>query len=147
MEESILISRFAVTAPCLVDYGMHIGTRIRKARVEAGLEQAELAERIGVSPNTVWKWEAQQAAPRSALVEKLAAALGKPVGWIYGEGTSEVTIAGVAVSGPAEKLAAIVAALNAGDAAQTEAANLQGTGEHSGAFFVAQKSQKKCLTI
>jgi len=115
MEESILISRFAVTAPCLVDYGMHIGTRIRKARVEAGLEQAELAERIGVSPNTVWKWEAQQAAPRSALVEKLAAALGKPVGWLYGEGTSEVTIAGVAVSGPAEKLAAIVAALNAGD--------------------------------
>lgn len=93
---------------------MHIGIRIRQARREAGLEQAQLAEAVGVAANTVWKWESQLSAPRAAMIERVAEALGKSVGWLLsGEGDerAEVTIGGVAVSGPSETLAAIVSGL------------------------------------
>lgn len=37
--------------------GWHVGDDIRKARTNARLEQAELANRVGVARSTVSKWE------------------------------------------------------------------------------------------
>ena len=40
-----------------------MGARIRRARRVEGLTQAELAALVGVSPHTVWCWEAGQVRP------------------------------------------------------------------------------------
>lgn len=40
-----------------------LGARIRKARIGAGLTQKQLADRVGVAPNTVWAWEAGRMKP------------------------------------------------------------------------------------
>ena len=42
---------------------MTAGSRLRRARVEAGLSQAELADRVGVTQGAVSLWEAGKAAP------------------------------------------------------------------------------------
>ena len=40
--------------------------KFRRARLAAGLSQAEIARRLGVSANTVWRWEKHGARPRSS---------------------------------------------------------------------------------
>jgi len=72
---------------------MGIGLRIRKARVEAGLEQSQLAEAVGVASNTVWRWESGQSSPRGDVIERVATALGKSVGWLYGDETPDADLA------------------------------------------------------
>ncbi len=57
-----------------------IGPRLRQLRTEAGLTQAELAERAGVADGTISRLERGRiAAPSAKLVEKLAEGLGTPV--------------------------------------------------------------------
>lgn len=105
-----------------------LGRRIAGARIEAGLSQAELgAAAGGVSAAAVYKWEADKSEPDLAKLRAIADATGRPLAYFCdadegGVSQSAVTIAGVPVSGPADKLAAIVAALNAGGTAQSEAA-------------------------
>ena len=56
-----------------------IGQRVRQAREELGMTQTELAKAVGMSPNTVNRWESGQ---RSIVINDLttvAAALSKPV--------------------------------------------------------------------
>lgn len=52
-----------------------LGLNIRAARVDAGVGQAELARRIGVTPTTVWKWENARARPRLEHVALIASEL------------------------------------------------------------------------
>ncbi len=52
-----------------------LGTRLREARTEAGLTQAELAERIGVSRKTINTVENGVFVPSTTLALKLARAL------------------------------------------------------------------------
>ena len=40
-----------------------LGIRIRKARNGVGLTQKQLADLVGVAPNTVWAWEAGRMKP------------------------------------------------------------------------------------
>ena len=49
---------------------MTIGQRIAQKRTELGLSQEALGERLGVSRQTVYKWEADAALPE---IEKLIA--------------------------------------------------------------------------
>lgn len=49
---------------------------IRRLRREKHLTQAQLAEKIGVSPKTVSKWETDKGLPDVSLLSPLAAALG-----------------------------------------------------------------------
>lgn len=56
--------------------------RLRKSREYAGLEQAELAERIGVSRNTVSNAERGVNSPRRIMVRQWALATGVPLLWI-----------------------------------------------------------------
>lgn len=54
---------------------------IALARIEAGLNQEQLAEAVGVEPPTVSRWESGSMAPRPARLAKIAKALHKPVSW------------------------------------------------------------------
>lgn len=59
--------------------------KIRKYREAAGLTQAQLAERIGVTLGAVSQWELGLCNPKSEHLPKLAAALGCTIGNLYGE--------------------------------------------------------------
>jgi transcriptional regulator with XRE-family HTH domain len=54
---------------------MDIGRRIRDVREDLGMPAAELARRIGVAPNTVWRYESGEREPSMAMLEKIARAL------------------------------------------------------------------------
>lgn len=56
--------------------------RLRIAREHRGLEQAELAELIGVSRNTITNTEKGRSEPRKILLNAWALACGVPVKWI-----------------------------------------------------------------
>ena len=55
------------------------GALIRRLRLEQGLTQRELADRLGVSPKAVSKWENGLGCPDVTLLNALAAALGVQV--------------------------------------------------------------------
>lgn len=59
-----------------------IGERIRQARKVAGLNQAALAERVGVSQPAVANWESGVHDPRRLMLAKLAEALSTPLEWL-----------------------------------------------------------------
>jgi transcriptional regulator with XRE-family HTH domain len=54
---------------------MDIGRRIRVVREDLGMPAAELARRVGVAPNTVWRYESGEREPSMAMLEKIALAL------------------------------------------------------------------------
>jgi phage repressor protein C with HTH and peptisase S24 domain len=68
---------------------MSIHDRIRRKREEAGLSQAELGRRVGVSTQAVQQWESTSGvptAPRRGTRKKVAAALGVSLMWLeYGD--------------------------------------------------------------
>ncbi len=54
---------------------VYIGDRLRDLRIEQALTQAELAEKAGVTRNTVARLERNENEPYMPTVRKLAAAL------------------------------------------------------------------------
>ena len=48
---------------------------LKKWRIDAELSQAEFAEEVGVSQNTVSYWETGRTTPNVAMIKKIAAAL------------------------------------------------------------------------
>jgi transcriptional regulator with XRE-family HTH domain len=52
-----------------------LGPNIRAARVAAGVAQAELARRLGVTPTTVWKWESSRVVPPLERLAQIAVLL------------------------------------------------------------------------
>ncbi|QEA10812.1 immunity repressor [Mycobacterium phage Weirdo19] len=56
--------------------------RLRIAREEAGLEQVELAERMGVSRNVISNAESGRTVPRKIVFNAWALATGVPVSWL-----------------------------------------------------------------
>lgn len=56
-----------------------LGKRIAALRREKGLKQEELAEKLGVSPQAVSKWENDQTCPDISLLPALAKILGVSV--------------------------------------------------------------------
>jgi len=61
-----------------------IGERIKKARLDNGLSQVELADAASVSQPTVANWETGSHAPRQPALVKLAAILNTSPQWILG---------------------------------------------------------------
>jgi transcriptional regulator with XRE-family HTH domain len=53
-----------------------IGMRLLIARRRAKLSQEELADRLGVGPNTVGRWERGRVEPRVSALAAIAEALG-----------------------------------------------------------------------
>jgi transcriptional regulator with XRE-family HTH domain len=62
------------------------GERLRKARADAGLEQEEMASRLGVSTGTISNWELGRTQGRKMLtrVEEWAEITGVPAAWLLG---------------------------------------------------------------
>ena len=56
-----------------------LGKRIGALRREKGLKQDELAEKLGISPQAVSKWETDQTCPDISLLPSLAKILGVSV--------------------------------------------------------------------
>ncbi len=63
-----------------------LGQRIRSRRHALALRQHELAERLGVTPQTVSKWELDAIEPGLAHLEDLAQALASSADWLLGIG-------------------------------------------------------------
>lgn len=62
-----------------------VGAQIRKAREESCLTQVQLAEQLGQAERTVQAWERNERTPRMPALIALAAHLGQPVAFFYGD--------------------------------------------------------------
>ena len=63
---------------------MTIGQRIAQKRKEQGLSQEALGERLGVSRQSIYKWESDAALPEIDKLMALAKLFGVTVGWLLG---------------------------------------------------------------
>ncbi len=80
-----------------------LGDRLTLSREAAGLDLGQLAERIGVRPQTVRNWEEDRAEPRSNRLQMLAGMLDVSLVWlISGLGPGPRAASG---PGPAEPAA------------------------------------------
>lgn len=70
---------------------MRLGQRIAAARIEAGLSQEQLGERIGRATGTIAHYEAGRVEPRPRILAQIAEATGKPVSYFYGERQTDLT--------------------------------------------------------
>ncbi|MXU65697.1 helix-turn-helix domain-containing protein [Rhodobacteraceae bacterium KN286] len=59
-----------------------LGDRITAARLQAGLDQAGLAQAIGLSPKTIANWELDRTEPRANRMQMLAGVLNVSLGWL-----------------------------------------------------------------
>ena len=67
------------------------GDRLAAAREEQGLDQAQLARRLGIRLTTLAGWEEDRAEPRANKLQMLAGLLGVSITWLLsgqGEGPS-----------------------------------------------------------
>lgn len=67
------------------------GDRLAAAREAAGLDQGQLAKRLGVKSQTLANWEDDRAEPRANRIQMLAGILGVSITWLLsglGEGPS-----------------------------------------------------------
>jgi transcriptional regulator with XRE-family HTH domain len=62
-----------------------LATRIRTARIAAGLSQREVARRLGVAAPSVHEWESGASRPRLSRIVGLADLLGLAVADLLGE--------------------------------------------------------------
>ena len=60
-----------------------LGAAFKAAREQAGLTQAEAAERVGESRDTVAKWDQGRHAPEILKVPGIEEAYDLPAGWIF----------------------------------------------------------------
>ena len=63
---------------------MSIGQRIAQKRKEQGLSQEALGERLGVSRQSIYKWESEAALPEIEKLIALSRLFGVSVGWLLG---------------------------------------------------------------
>lgn len=71
-----------------------IGARIRERRVELGMKQRELADKLGsdaIDNQRISDWERGVNRPSDRYMEKLAAALDRDVSWFFREDTNAKT--------------------------------------------------------
>lgn len=85
----------ATTDGCILPTMNTIGSRITAAREAAGLNQSELARKLGISPQAVQKWEAKDGTgttPRGTRLRELALILGTTVEHILFGEDSRITV-------------------------------------------------------
>lgn len=73
---------------------MGVSKQIKKLRLEAGMTQAQLAEKVGVTRATVTQWESGWSQPRMGKVEALAEVFNVPVSFIVDETPSPIRLPG-----------------------------------------------------
>ncbi|MDL9978836.1 helix-turn-helix domain-containing protein [Microbacterium sp. ASV49] len=72
--------------------GVGLARRMKTSRIWAGLEQAEIAARCGVSRSAVSAWEQGRTEPSMSNMVKWARAVGQSMEW-FAEGVEETTTA------------------------------------------------------
>ena len=70
----------------------NIGERIKEARNKLGLTQAQLANQVGVSSQTVWSWEAGRVKPNHEHLEELAFRCQVSTSWLLGRDVVEAEL-------------------------------------------------------
>ena len=65
------------------------GQRLKSLRREAGFSQSDLSDRIGVSIQSISKWENDNTMPDISQIVPLAAVLGVSTDWLLGVGINE----------------------------------------------------------
>ena len=73
------------------------GDRLARAREAGGMNQSELARRLGVKLATVRNWEADRSAPRSNRLQMLTGLLNVSIIWLMtgeGDGAPDIVDAG-----------------------------------------------------
>lgn len=70
---------------------MTTGERIQAARKKAGLTQAELAEKLGISPVGVSQWERNTRNPKYETLQKIAEALSVNVDSLFTDREREIS--------------------------------------------------------
>lgn len=60
-----------------------LGDLLRRARLDAGMDQAELAEKIGISRSAIGAWERDRSQPDFGWLKRIIAAT--DARWIYDE--------------------------------------------------------------
>lgn len=72
---------------------MTFGQRVAQKRKELGLSQEGLGEKLGVSRQAIYKWEADAAMPEIDKLITLSRIFSVPVGWLLGvEETTPETV-------------------------------------------------------
>lgn len=61
---------------------MTLGQRIAEARAQAGLNQSQLADRLGLSPQSIQQWEYGKTSPRIKRIEEIAKLLNVTPEWL-----------------------------------------------------------------
>lgn len=97
------------------------GDRMAAARDSLGLEQNQLARRLGVKGSTIAGWEDDRAEPRANRLQMLAGVLGVSITWLLsGQGDGPVTVAEDDVSADTMALLAEMRRIRAEQARLTE---------------------------
>ena len=81
-----------------------LGTKLRRARLIAGLSQARLGQQLGVTHCAVVQWETGRTAPRRTRLAALAAALGLSVPALLGD-ASDIDLTTINIAFDADLLA------------------------------------------
>lgn len=68
---------------------MELGNVIKKMRFRASLTQEQLAEKLGISPQSVSKWENEISMPDIALLPEIAEVFGVSVDELFGLNENE----------------------------------------------------------
>jgi transcriptional regulator with XRE-family HTH domain len=63
---------------------MLYGKRIKKARINKGLTQRQLAEKVSVHPNAIGEYERGTVAPSFFIMVKISKALDVSLDWLAG---------------------------------------------------------------
>lgn len=66
-----------------------LADKLRKARISAGLDQAQLADRLGAARNTVVNYENGRTDPKLYLIREWARVTEVPVEWFTRQVTGE----------------------------------------------------------
>ncbi|MBQ2698877.1 MAG: helix-turn-helix transcriptional regulator [Firmicutes bacterium] len=72
---------------------MTLGERIKECRQHAGMSQEKLAELVGVSRQAVTKWEADQSAPHTEKLFRLAEIFGTTVDMLLNNDSAQPSAA------------------------------------------------------
>ncbi len=58
---------------------------LRNRRIQLGMNQTELAKKIGVTPTTIWLYERGEATPKIDIALRLAKVLGMTIEQLVGD--------------------------------------------------------------
>lgn len=75
-----------------------LSERLKRSRLLAGLDQKDIAERLGVNRSTVSFWESGHTEPSASNFVRWAAVTGQPLEWLA-EGVQKAPVAGESVEG------------------------------------------------